>query len=59
MSFYRNRPTTLVEILERVWKCIDILEFLKSKRLGFAEDESTKAKRKHENFERGPRKKLK
>ena len=58
-SFYINRPAILVEYSERVGKYIDIEEFLKTKNSGFANDGSTRAKRKRKGFDRGPRKKPK
>ena len=49
----------MVKLSERVGKYIDTEEFLKSKSSGFADDESTKAKWKHEDFEKGLGKKQK
>ena len=43
-AFHRNRPTTLVELSERVGKYIDIEEFMKIKDSGFKDDGSTRAK---------------
>ena len=48
-----------VELLERVDKYIDIKEFLKMKDSGFADNESSRAKRKHEDSEKGTGKKPK
>ena len=56
MSFYRNRLVTLIELFERVRKYIDTKEFLKSKSSGFMDDESAKAKRKHEGLEKSQEK---
>ena len=56
-SFYQNRPTTLVELSERVGKYIDTEEFLKIKSSGFTAEESLKPKRKCDDFESGSGKK--
>ena len=45
------------ELSERVGKYIHTEEFLKKKDLGFADDESIRAKRKRKGSEKGPRKK--
>ena len=57
--FHRNRLVTLIELSERVGKYIDTKEFLKSKGLGFVDNESTKAKRKYKGLDRNRGKKPK
>ena len=58
-SFHKRRLATLVELSKRVGKYIDTEEFLKTKDSSFADDDFTRAKRKHEGSDRGPRKKPK
>ena len=48
-SFHRNRSATLIELSERVGKCIDTEEFLKSKSSGFGDNKPAKAKKKDES----------
>ena len=58
-SFHRKRPTTLVELLEKVGKYIDTEELLKSKNSSFSDEVPANAKRKIEGSEKGPKNKPK
>ena len=57
-SFHRNWLVTLIELFERVGKYIDTEEFLKSKGSGFVDNESAKAKRKHEGLDKAEERSL-
>ena len=49
----------MVDLLKSVGKYIDAEEFMKTKESGFADDGATRAKRKHESFDRSSGKKRK